>query len=308
MDKEYKEAFSISYDDNEGDLSRHIMDAQTIGKAILSVNELLNNANKQLGNGSEIKVSVTAPPKEGSLIVDFLLMATKLETLEILKILGFAATSAISGGGLMEVVRQMGSRKVVSVAIDESEGTAKIEVVSEDSCAVEEIECTKAVARLATDKKVRDALHSVIQAPISGVDGGVFKVLKTDPSDETKSELLVEVKEEEAHYYSTVPAQNLAETESATETVTVHFTQVNFDGPNGWRAVVGNESDKDFAVEMADDAFLTKVHGNQQAFSREDLFEVTLEEIKTSSSRRSSYKRVIKSVDRHFASKNRRLT
>jgi hypothetical protein len=74
MDKAYKEAFSISYDDKEGNLSRHIMDAQTLGKAILSVCELLNSANKQIGKGSEINVSVTAPPKEGSLIVDFLLL------------------------------------------------------------------------------------------------------------------------------------------------------------------------------------------------------------------------------------------
>jgi len=208
----------------------------------------------------------------------------------------------------MEIVRQMGSRKVVNVDVDESTSTAKIVLHSEESGAIEVVECPTAVANLATDKKVRDALHSVIQAPISGVEGGVFKILKTDPSDETKSELLVEVKEEEAHHYSTVPAQNLVETESSTESVTVHFTQVNFDGSSGWRAVIGNESDKDFAVEMADDTFLKKVQGNQQAFSREDLFEVTLEEIKTSSSRRSNYKRVIKSVDRHFAGKNRRLT
>ena len=39
-----------------------------------------------------------------------------------------------------------------------------------------------------------------------------------------------------------------------------------------------------------------------------DLFEVTLEEIKSSSASRSDYKRVIKSVDRHFAGKDRRLT
>lgn len=309
MDKAYREAFSISYDDKEGDLSRHVMDARTLGKAILAVCELLNSANKQIGKGSEIEVSVTAPPKEGSLIVDFLLMASKAETLDILKMLGFAAAGAMTGGGLMEVVRQMRSRKVVNVDVDESAGTAKISVQSEESGAVEVVECPKAVARLATDKKVRDALHSVIQAPISGVEGGVFKILKTDPSDETKSELLVEVKEEDAHQYSTVPAQNLVETESSTESVTVHFTQVNFDGSSGWRAVIGNESDKDFAVEMADEKFLRKVQGNQQAFLREDLFEVTLEEIiKTSGANRPYHKRVVKSVDRHFASKDRRLT
>lgn len=66
--------------------------------------------------------------------------------------------------------------------------------------------------------------------------------------------------------------------------------------------------DDDYAVEMADDAFLKKVQGKQQAFLKGDLFEVTLEEIKSSSASRSDYKRVIKSVDRHFAGKDRRLT
>lgn len=308
MSKVYREAFSISYDDKKGDLSRHIMDASTLGKAILAIDLLLNSANKQIGKDSKIEVSVTAPPKEGSLIVDFLLEASSAETLDILKMLGFAAASAVSGGSLMEVVRQMRSRKVINVDVDESAGTASISVQSEESRGIEVVKCSKAVAQLATDKKVRDALHSVIQAPISGVEGGVFKILKTDPSDETKSELLVEVKEEDAHQYSTVPAQNLLEVESFTERVTVHFTQVNFDGSSGWRAVIGNESDKDFAVQMADEKFLKKVQGNQQTFSREDLFEVTLEEVKTSSASQSRYKRVVKSVDRHFASKDRRLT
>ncbi|HCE4159203.1 TPA: hypothetical protein NES71_006436, partial [Pseudomonas aeruginosa] len=53
-EKVYKEAFSISYDDKEGDLSRHVMDAKTLGQAILAVHDLLNAANSQLGKGSKI--------------------------------------------------------------------------------------------------------------------------------------------------------------------------------------------------------------------------------------------------------------
>ncbi|EIU3462792.1 hypothetical protein ACEP1K_31415 [Pseudomonas aeruginosa] len=306
-EKVYKEAFSISYDDKEGDLSRHVMDAKTLGQAILAVHDLLNAAHSQLGKGSKIEVSVAAAPKEGSLVVEFILMAASLEPLTLLKTLGFVAGGATAGGGLMEVVRQMRSRKVTQVDIDEATGTAKISVQSEQGQQVEVIECSKAVARLATDKKTRDALHAVIQVPISGAEGGVFKVLKTDPVDETKTEVLVAVKEEDAHQYSTVPAASLKEVESKTEKATVCFTQVNFDSPKGWRAVIG-AGDDDYAVEMADDTFLKKVQGKQQAFLKGDLFEVTLEEIKSSSASRSDYKRVIKSVDRHFAGKDRRLT
>ena len=83
-EKVYKEAFSISYDDKEGDLSRHVMDA-TLGQAILAVHDLLNAANSQLGKGSKIEVSVAAAPKEGSLVVEFILMAASLDASENLR-------------------------------------------------------------------------------------------------------------------------------------------------------------------------------------------------------------------------------
>ncbi|NOP35777.1 hypothetical protein G9P59_28330, partial [Klebsiella pneumoniae] len=113
----------------------------------------------------------------------------------------------------LEVVKKLKNRRVVNVVIEGDSDIAKIEVDGEV------VECDKFVARLAVDKKVRDAVHSVVQAPISGREGAKFKVLneQDDP--------VVVIKEEDASDYSPLPRKSLEQEEITSEKKTAYFVQ-----------------------------------------------------------------------------------
>lgn len=289
-----KEKFSISYDAESGDYKNHEIDALVLSRSIQGVYDMVAEANALINKGAEVKLKVTAPAKEGSVIIEYLLLASSPQALAVLKYLGFtAASTAIAGGSLVEVVRKLKNRRVVNVVIEADSEMAKIEVDGEI------VECDKNVARLAVDKKVRDALHSVVQAPIAGREGAMFKVL--DEQDDS----VLEIGEEVAHDYSPLPRKSLEREEVTKEAKTAYFVQVNFESNNGWRVKLADGTEH--AVTLADEKFMDKVNQNQQTFSKEDLFEVVIETKAIYRQTRSTYNYTVLEVTKHFADKGRRL-
>ncbi len=289
-----KEKFSISYDAESGDYKNHEIDALTLSRSIQGVYDMVAEANALINKGAEVDLKVTAPAKEGSLIVEYLLLATTPQALAVLKYLGLTAPgAAIVGGSLIEVVRKLKNRRVVNVVIEGDSETAKIEVDGEV------IECDKFVAKLAVDKKVRSALHSVVQAPVAGRDGATFKVL--DGQDNA----VLEIEQEAANNYSPLPPKSLESEEVRKETKTAYFVQVNFESNNGWRVKLADGTEH--AVTLSDESFMDKVNQNQQSFSKEDLFEVVIETKSIHRQTRSTHNYTVLEVTRHFADKGRRL-
>lgn len=176
------------------------------------------------------------------------------------------------------------------------EGDSDIATIEVDG---EIIECDKYVAKLAVDKKVRDALHSVVQAPVAGREGASFKVL--DDQDNA----VLEIEEEEVGDYSPLPPKSLEKEEVSKEKKTAYFVQVNFESNNGWRVKLADGTEH--AVTLADDTFMDKVNQNQQSFSKEDLFEIVIETKAIYRQTRSTFNYTVLEVTRHFADKGRRL-
>jgi hypothetical protein len=288
------EEFSISYDAEVGDYKNHKIDARVLSRSIQGVYDMVEEANALLNKGAEVSLKVTAPAKEGSVIVSFLLLATSPQALALLKVIGLStAGAAIAGGSLIEVVRKLQNRRVVNVVIEGDSDVAKIEV---DGAV---IECNKFVAKLAVDKKVREALHNVVQAPVAGREGAKFKVL-----DENEKPVL-EIEEEEASNYAPLPPKSLEQEEVRKETTTGYFVQVNFESNNGWRVKLGDGTEH--AVTLADEKFMDKVNQSQQSFSKEDLFEIIIETKIIYRQTRSTYNYTVLEVTKHFAAKGRRL-
>lgn len=289
-----KEKFSISYDADSGDYKDHEIDALTLSRSIQGVYDMVAEANTLINKGAEVKLKVTAPAKEGSVIVEYLLLATSPQALAVLKYLGFkVAGAAIAGGSLIEVVKKLKNRRVVNVTIEGDSDVAKIEVDGEI------IECDKYVAKLAVDKKVRDALHSVVQAPVAGRKGAKFKVL----NDQDVS--VLEIEGEAANDFSPLPPKSLETEEVRKETKTAYFVQVNFQSNNGWRVKLADGTEH--AVTLSDENFMGKVNQNQQSFSKEDLFEIVIETKSIHRQTRSTHNYTVIEVTRHFADKGRRL-
>ncbi|MFV9655895.1 hypothetical protein ACNFCK_13345 [Pseudomonas sp. NY15366] len=294
MARAVQEKFSISYDAETGDYKNHEIDALTLSRSIHGVYDMVAEASALINKGAEVELKVTAPAKEGSVVVEFLLLAASPQGLAILKYLGLAtASAAVAGGSLIEVVKKMKNRRVVNVTIEGDSDVATIEVDGET------IVCDKYVAKLAVDKKVRSALHSVVQAPISGREGASFKVLDED------EDTVLEIEEEEASDYSPLPPKSLESVEVTKDKTTAYFVQVNFESNNGWRVKLGDGTEH--AVTMADETFMDKVSQSQQSFSKEDLFEIVIETKATYRQTRSTFNYTVLEVTRHFADKGRRL-
>lgn len=294
MGKVVEEKFSISYDAEEGDFKNHEIDALTLGRSILGVYTVVAEASALINKGAEVELKVSSPVREGSVVIDFLLLATTPGALAVLKYLGLSvAGGAIAGGSLIEIVKKLKSRKVAKVTIEAESDTAVIEVDGE------RIECNKYVAQLAVDKKVRDSLHSVVQAPISGQKNAKFKVLNEE------EEVVLAVEEKAAHNFSPLPAGSLESEETTQEKTTVYFVQVNFESKRGWRVKFADG--QEHAVELDDDKFMAKVNQNKQTFSKEDLFEVLIETKSKYRQTRSTHYYTVLEVTRHFAEKDRRL-
>ncbi|MCV6429385.1 hypothetical protein [Pseudomonas aeruginosa] len=289
-----KEKFSVSYDAESGDYKNHEIDALTLSRSIQGVYNMVAEANALINKGAEVSLKVTAPASEGSVIVEYLLLASNPQALAVLKYLGLSAPGvAIAGGSLIEVVKKLKNRRVVNMTVDEDSDIARIEVDGEV------VECDKYVAKLATDKKVRDALHSVVQAPVAGRDGATFKVL--DGQDNQ----VLEIGHEAANDYSPLPKRSLEKEEVRKETTTAYFVQVNFESNYGWRVKLADGVEH--AVTLADEKFMDKVNQNQQSFSKDDLFEIVIETKSTYRQTRSTHNYTVLEVTRHFADKERRL-
>lgn len=154
------------------------------------------------------------------------------------------------------------------------------------------------MAKLASSKRARDSLHKIIQAPLAGKTGAIFKVL-----DRTETPVWI-AKDEEISDYRPLPTGTLEDISVERKKINVCFSQVNFDSTKGWR--IKDKDNEEFPVAMKDKSFLDKVRQNQQAFKKDDLYEVDLEITTTSRPTRSTIDRVVIEVTRHWAAADRR--
>ncbi|MCD5997493.1 hypothetical protein KDX38_28535 [Pseudomonas sp. CDFA 602] len=288
-----EERFSISYDAPEDILENHEIDAKELGDAILGMSTLIEETAKLVGRGSaEVKLKVTTPAKEGSLVVAFALMATPATAAKVLAILGLAThASVFAGSTVIELIKKIKNRKIISVIIDGDDEHATIKTTDG------EFKADKTVARLVSDGKVREALHKIVQAPLTGKEGAVFKVLDSEEKP------VISVNTEDVDDFSRLPVGSLEEITSETITATVTFSQINFGSKKGWRIVLPDGDEH--PATLADEAFLEKVTKNQQSFQKEDRYQVKLKTTVTHRPTRSTIDRIIVEVVRNWDAPNR---
>lgn len=65
-------SFKVSYGAKDNELSKHSIDAEVLGKSILSMSNLINKADDLLNDGNKsVKLLVTCPAQKGSLGIDY---------------------------------------------------------------------------------------------------------------------------------------------------------------------------------------------------------------------------------------------
>ncbi|MBG0543536.1 hypothetical protein I4O68_03210 [Enterobacter hormaechei] len=275
--------FKVYYDALDEELSKHKIDAKTLSLSIGSMADLISKADRNLNDGQEtVKLMVTAPAAPGSIGVVYSMLELVPHAVNVAKVIGLTmAGGAIAGGSALSLIRQLGSRKVISITrrVDTDEAVLELDG--------EEIVCNEAVAKLVTDPEIRQALVNVVRAPLDGKERPIFKV-----TDENGEEV-IRLEGEETEEVKPLPRGTLLEKEVSVNEVNVKFIQVNFEGNKGWRI---EHLGEEHSVSLDDDVFLAQVQAARVQFSKEDLYVVDLETTKTFTARAVTNRYAIKKV------------
>ena len=287
-------SFKVFYDANDKELSNHAIDAEDLGKSILSMTTLINKADDLLNDGNKsVKVLVSAPLKKGSVGIAYTVVQLLPDAIDVLKTIGIVGTVGVAAhASALSLIRQLGSKKVVSVT--KRAGTDMAVLEFEDG----DIECPSAVATLVTEPVIRDALISVVQGPLEGKESPVFKIV--DGNDE----VLVKLEGDQTEEIKPLPRGTLLTKTVEEKEVNVKFTQVNFHSEKGWRMDYNQE---EHSVLLTDYEFLAKVRMAEGTVTSEDMFSVLLETTRTTSARGKTEKYVIKKVLRHRVMQGKKL-
>lgn len=287
-------SFKIFYDAQDDELANHSIDAEKLGKSIISMTNLINKADDILNDGNKaFKVLVNSPAVPGSLGIDYTVVQILPMAIDVLKTIGIVGfTGAVAHSSALSLVRQLGSKKVISITRKTGTDTAVLELEGE------EIECSKDVAALVTDPSIRNALIDVVQSPLEGKDDPVFKIVGSDGG------VVLKLEGEETEEIKPIPRGTLLTKTIDTKDVNVKFTQVNFHSETGWKMLLNED---EHTVLLTDYEFLAKVRHAEGTITSEDLFAVTLETTKTKSAKTSTVKYVIKKVLRHRVAQGKKL-
>jgi len=289
------EKFSISYDAESADLSGHKINAKDLGEAISAMADLLDEATLlYTKGGADVELMVTTPAKKGSIIVDFLVQASSPATLDVLKHIGFTtAGGALGIPTLINTIKKLKNRKIVRINVDSRSTQAT--VITEDG----EIQCDKKIAEMIGNKKIRDSLHKIIQAPLHDKPNAKFKIL------DSKHHEVLAVEENRLENFNPMPSGSLEEISVENIHINISFAQVNFDSKRGWKIVLPDGKEK--SALMQDAYFLSKAKANEQAFKKGDLYEAKIRVTTTERPIRSTILYEVKEITRHLVKKEDRI-
>lgn len=285
--------FSISYDADNSTFTKHSIDALQLADSIKSIAEMINKADKLLnGDESTVKVMVNAPAKEGSLCIDFETIQFTAQSIDVVKELGFYALGCSSfAGSALSIIQRLKKKKVIELTEDVTSQESTILVSGGET-----IKCSATVAQLVTDPTIRQAMNTLIQRPLEGKEEPIFKVISGDKE--------VIIKGDETESFTPLQARTLVKSKTETVERNISFSQVNFQGSNGWKMIYRNEK---LSVKMEDDTFLTKVKDSEAKFSKDDLFVVKLNITRTESPRGNTTRYAISQVIRHRAASESKI-
>lgn len=257
-----KIAFSISYDGKDTLYEKHQIRADDLSKIIGSMNDLILKSDF-IVNKTEEKVpliTVTAPIKEGSVIIEFLVSAENIQ--KTLEFIGLSATSGVIGASAFELVKKIGNRapNIISINKQNNIATVKIDDKNSFNVPIEVVDILK-------NQDIRKSLENIVYLPTEGKNASI-KI-----SDSTQI-AIQEFTPEIAKKYKIDQEKDIPSHENIT--TTVKFTKVNLDGPKGWVFLFQDTKRKKHSVIISDQSFLERVKEAKESFDIDKLFEVKM--------------------------------
>lgn len=278
-------SFKVFYDAEDNELSEHKIDAKTLSLSIGAMAELISAADKRLNDGQEtVKLMVTTPAEAGSLGIAYSMVELIPNAINVAQVIGLTGIgAALFGAPALSLIRQLGSKRVISITKRVGTDDSVLELDGE------QIVCNDSVAKLVTDPDIRDALVSVVRAPLEGKASPVFKII------DSEGEEVIKLEGGQTDEVKPLPRGTLLEKQVSVAEVNVRFVQVNFEGIKGWRFV---HLEEEHAVNLEDQRFIQQVQDGTIGFTKEDLFVVDLETTKTFTARGVTTRYAVKEVKR----------
>lgn len=285
--------FSIFYDAEDNGFSNHKMNAYDLGTSIVEIAKMMYKADEILnGNNKSIELQVTAPAREGSFAIDFLVKYFNDKSVDVLKYLGFSEeSSSLKFGDALTLAKSLKGERIISVITETGSDVAKLELDDR------EVTCDKFVAKLVSNPDIRQAMNEVITQPLMGKNSPVFRV-------EVNDKEVLKIENTDTQEFTPLPKNSLNHVTSKVVTANITITQVNFESQNGWKM---RYDDKERAVKMADESFLKRVNDNTKSFTKGDMLEVELEIADKTTARSERTQYTIIRVIRHRAIAERKL-
>lgn len=285
--------FTVHYGAAEGsDLDKHKMNAYDLGMSIVEFAKMVNRADDIINSESTLELEVTAPAKEGSLVIEFALLIKSSGALEVMKYLGLSVTSAaIVGGSAFGIARKLKDKRILGINTDTKTEQATILLDGE------EVTANKNVARLVADPVIRQAMNEIITQPLNSEEKPSFKIKVED-------EEVISFKDEEVLDFTPLPKASLSSEKTENITTNVLLTQVNFDSNRGWKMLYEG---KEKSVRMDDASFMSRVADSEKSFTKGDMFEVALSIVSKTTARSERTEYIITRVIRHRASADRKI-
>ncbi|WP_215810203.1 hypothetical protein [Vibrio alginolyticus] len=259
-----KQVFKLSYDMEE--TANHTIDAETLGHSILSMTSTIKKASKLLnGENSDLQVEVRAH-QEGSFMVEFVTWlnnggADVLQTLGIASAVGVAGANTVFGA-----MEELKGRKIVGSV----RRNGKVILKTKDGS---DHELEPDVAKILLDKDVRKDIETVFKTPIENKKDAKL-IIKNENDDELKV-----VASEDVATFKKLPQKTLEQVEEETNQMTIHFSQVNFEGATGWKFKLPNGDIE--SVRMNHEAFINRINQGYEEFSKTKPCLVQMKTVKT---------------------------
>jgi len=260
--------FKISYAGPA--LVSHEMNVKDLAPALLSIGELIEDANTIL-NGDQAKIAVNIKATQpGSVIVslsviqDFLKQAVSLFSSnevnaivnagQILTYLGLAG----GGIGVLGIIKWVKNRDIKNITTLD-DGNFRMEVSDGETRVVKSSEI-----KLFKFVNIRKHFETIIKKPLEkeGVEKVSFII-----ADQQNT-----VTKEEKDYFTTPSIQEEILGETETEQ-SLQIVNISFQEFGKWRFSDGNAS---FYADILDKEFAAKVQHNQAAFAKDDVLKVKL--------------------------------
>ena len=258
--------FKICYDGPA--LASHEMNVKDLAPALLSVGELLEDANRIL-NGDKTKVAVnikaTTP---GSVNVDLSLIQQLIpqlqtlfnspETTAIINAKELLSIVGIGGGGLIGFVMWLRGRKIKNITTIETK-EFKVEVEDGETKIVSSEEI-----KLFSFLNIRKNLEAIIKKPLEneGVEKVCFK------KDDSHNEI---IREQKDYFIAPEVSQELIDDRELE--MSLQIMDISFRDGGKWRFSDGNAN---FFAEIQDESFNMMIAKNEVVFAKDDILKVSM--------------------------------